>query len=278
MDKKIGIIGFGNMGSAIGERLKSDYQVFVFDKDKNKAANLKGMDVVDNTADLIKQADVVILAVKPQDFDELLKEIKDYVKDKLIISIAAGISTKYIGKQLGGARVIRAMPNLPAKIGRGMICLCRGKSATEDDLAFVLQLFKNLGQVLVIRENMMSFVTAVSGSGPGYFYDFIENQDIDYYNIPDNISKGFEASLAEAARALAFDAQQAMILANTTTAGSIALLKETGLSPAELKKQVASKGGTTEAGLNVLHKGGSLAEAVKAAAEKAKELSKEEQL
>jgi pyrroline-5-carboxylate reductase len=278
MDKKIGIIGFGNMGSAIGERLKSDYQVFVFDKDKNKAGNLKGMNVVDNTADLIKQVDVVILAVKPQDFDELLKEIKDYVKDKLIISIAAGISTKYIGKQLGGARVIRAMPNLPAKIGRGMICLCRGKSATEDDLAFVLQLFKNLGQVLVIRENMMSFVTAVSGSGPGYFYDFIENQDIDYYNIPDNISKGFEDSLAEAARALAFDAQQAMILANTTTAGSIALLKETGLSPAELKKQVVSKGGTTEAGLNVLHKGGSLAEAVKAAAEKAKELSKEEQL
>lgn len=274
MKNKIGIIGFGNMGSALAEQLKLDYEILVFDKDKNKAKDVSGIKVTQNNKDLVCEVDTVVIAVKPQDFDEVLTEIKSFIKDKLVISIAAGISTEYIEKRLGKIRLIRTMPNLPAKIGKGMICLCKGKYGYDRDLDFAKNLFSNMGNTLQIEESLMDAATAISGSGPGFFYDFIETQNVDYRHIPDNVRKKFEDSLAEVARKLAFNKEQATILANATTAGSIALLEETKLPPSELKKQVASKGGTTEAGLKTLRITNSLEEAAKAALKRAKELSK----
>jgi len=272
MKKIIGMIGCGNMGSAICQRLKDIYDLAVFDKDANKTDKLTDINVASNIADLVKKSDAIILAIKPQDFDNLLGDIKDYIKDKLVISIAAGITTEYIERCLGNVRVIRVMPNMPAKIGKGMSCLCKGKFATEDDLNFTKQLFANLGETLVLNEDMMDAATAISGSGPGYFYDLVQDKNIE--EIAKFAMDSFIPSLTDSAENIGFAPEQAKVLAEATTQGSISLLKEARLSPSELKKQIASKGGTTEAGLEALRKGGSLKDAVRAALKRAKELSR----
>ena len=273
MKKKIGIIGFGNMGSAIGERLKEKYQIYAFDKDRNKTQNLSDINIVDNVIALVNIAETVILAVKPQDVDSVLGQIKGYVQDKLIVSIAAGIPTGYIEKRLNEAKVVRVMPNLPAKIGAGISCLCRGRLAEEGDLNFVEQLFKNLGETLIVNADMMNAATAISGSGPGFFYDMIEGKTIK--EIKD-FAISFATALTDSAESLGFTSKIARSIAKATTEGSIGYLEKTKLSPAEAKKQVVSKGGTTEAGLEILRRGNSLEEAVKAAKKRAEELSKKE--
>jgi len=277
MDKKIGIIGFGNMGSAIGERLKSDYQVFVFDKDKKKTKNIFGISVSRNAEELVKNADVVILAVKPQDFNSALEEIQNSTKDKLIISIAAGITTGYIEKALKGARVVRAMPNLPVKVGEGMSGIAKGKSATNEDLNFTNRLFSKLGESLVVREDMMPAVTAVSGSGPGFLCDLVEGNSI--HQIEVFVKESFIPTLTSTSVNLGFTIDQAKILAEKTGTGTVKFIEVGHLSPEQIKKQVTSKKGTTEAGLRVLkHNIKNLTAAVKAALRRAKELSREEQL
>lgn len=272
MNNKIGIIGFGNMGSAIGERIKFEYQVYAFDIDKNKTNKLTGIKVANSITDLLTKVDTVILSLKPQDFDAALDEIKNFAEGKLIITIAVGITIDYIEKRLGKVRVIRVMPNLPARIGEGMICLCVGKSVSEEEARFAEELFKNLGTTLILNEKMMNAATAISGSGPGYLYDWGENKAIE--EIKKYARDIFIPSLTVSAESLGFTPQQAKILVNTTAQGSLSFLEKANLSAAQLKKQVASKGGTTEAGLEVLHKGGSLEEAVKKAFQRAKELSK----
>ena len=187
--KKIGIIGFGNMGSAIARKLsaqKDEYEVFVFDKEKDKLADLGGIKVTEDARDLTAQVEVIILAVKPQDFNHILKEIKGLTADKLIISIAAGITTSHIEKILGEARVIRVMPNIGAKVAESVTCLCKGALATDDDLELVQELFYYLGAVRIIEESMMDAATAISGSGPAYIFYFIENSTLDPENIPEH--------------------------------------------------------------------------------------------
>lgn len=274
--KTIGIIGFGNMGSAIAEQLKSKYQICVFDKDKNKTKNILDLQVVKDNADLVNRVDTVILAVKPQDVDGVLKEIKSNVKDKLIISIAAGISTEYIEKRLGQVRIIRAMPNIGIKIGESVTCLCRGVFVTESDLDFAKELFYYLGIDKEIEEKLMNAATAISGSGPAYIFDFIESNLIDPNNIAQHLKQDIIKRLAQAAESIGFNHEDAIFLAVNTTNTSINLIKKTKISPAELKKQVTSKGGTTEAALEALHKGGSWEEVAKAALKRAEELSRED--
>lgn len=267
MYKTIGIIGYGNMGSAIAERIRSKYPIWVFDKDGNKTKNLSSINIAENVVALLNRVDTVVLAVKPQDFDSVLNEIKDNVDGKLIISIAAGITTKYIENRLCKVRVIRVMPNLPAGIGEGMICLSKGKTATEEDLNFIKQLFKVLGKTLILNEDMMNAATAVSGSGPAYVCEYLESGQK---------KELFFDNFQKAARAIGFNEEDAKLLAETTFTGTLEFLKKTKVSPSQLKKQVASKGGTTEAALEVLHKGGSLEEAVKAAEKRAEGLSRKE--
>ena len=139
------------------------------------------------------------------------------------------------------------MPNMPAKIGKGMTVLCKGESASEEDLDFARQLFEYLGKTLVIEEEMLAAATAISGSGPGYFFDLVHNQDLG--EIKGFAKKIFVPTFIKAAQSLGFTPEQAKLLAETTAAGSIDLLEETQAVPSELRNQVASKGGTTEAGL-----------------------------
>lgn len=270
---RIGIIGFGNMGMAIAERIKSEYPITVFDKERNKTKDLKEIKVSNSVKDLVINSDTVILAVKPQDFSGILEEIKDCIKEKLVISIAAGIETGYIEKTLKGVRVIRAMPNLGAKIGESVTCICKGRFALDKDLEFVQKLFNYLGKTRKIEERKMNAVTAISGSGPGYIFYFLETNSIDPLNVTPEIKDDIVVDLKEAALGVDLSLEEAEFLAVNTTESSISLAAVANVPPAELKKQVASKGGTTEAGLKVLESGGSWSEAARAALKRAEELS-----
>ena len=275
--KRIGIIGFGNMGQAIAEQLKGDYTIYCFDKDITKSKDLSGIEATKTMAELVNKAEVVILAVKPQDFESVLEEIKSNIStEKLFISIAAGISTAYIEKKLGVVRVIRTMPNIAIKIGQGMSCLSKGRYASQEDFDFAENLFDYLGETQRIDEAKMDAATAVSGSGPGFCFQMSLKEKIDTHDI-DQFRKFVEAkfipSLKQAAQSVGFSAEEAEFLSVTTGNSCSSLLVKTKLSPEELRKQVTSQGGTTEAGLEALDKTGSLTEAVKAALARAIELS-----
>ena len=248
----------------------------VFDKDRNKTQNLSAISVEDTLLDLVKKSDVIILAVKPQDFDELLKEIKDYAKEKLVISIAAGIPTAYIEKYLGKAKVVRVMPNIGAKIGEAESSLCKGKNAKEKDLDFARELFDYLGKTWIVEEEMINAATAISGSGPAYIYYDMEMNRIDPLNVPKEIEEEYVKRLRRAAEKVGFDSQIAFELAVNTSATSLHLTAALAKSPAELINLIASKGGTTEEALKVLAKGGSWEEAALAAKKRAEELAKKE--
>jgi len=272
--KKIGIIGFGNMGSAIAERIKHKYQVYVFDKDNNKTVGLTKINIVESILDLINKVDVVLLAVKPQDFDSVLEEIKQHVKDKLIISIAAGVTTGDIENSCGNARVIRVMPNIEIKIGRGITHMCAGKYARKGDIDFVFNLFNSLVTTLKISEDEMKAATAISGSRLAYFCDIIERNKIDYHNIPQEVIDKFENELKEAAKTLGLKESFASSVSIGTGGSCQIFFERDHMKPHDLIEKIASKKGTTEAALEVLRRNGSLIEALRAAIKRAEELAR----
>jgi len=216
----IGIIGAGNMGSAIAFGIKG--KVLLSDKNRRISDNIT----------VAKRSDIIILAIKPQDIGEVLKEIRPYVKEKLIISIAAGITTSSIEKALPGTRVIRVMPNMPAMAGKGISAISCGRFAKKGDLKTVSMIFLNLGEVIEVKEKTMDAVTAVSGSGPAYYFLFTY-------------------LLAKAAEASGLQKDIAVRLARATFIGAAEVIKLKDLSMEDLVKKVASKGGTTEAALKV---------------------------
>ncbi|MGE5308452.1 MAG: pyrroline-5-carboxylate reductase family protein [Deltaproteobacteria bacterium] len=270
MKKKIGLIGFGNMGSAIFERARDDFDLLVYEKDPSKTEKLEASVVEKDLAALVRGVEAFILAVKPQDFTAVLAQIGGAGK-ATVISIAAGIPTAAIEKALPGSRVVRVMPNLPAKVGKGMSCIARGKKAAQPDVTLTEQIFRKVGQVLVIDEKMMDAATAISGSGPGFFFDRVIGQSgYEAQNYGEHI---FKEELREAAVAVGFDPKQALLLAKATTDGAVELMKSSGLPAETLRDRVTSKGGTTEAGLKALHQTDSLADAARAAVARAKELA-----
>lgn len=272
--KKIGIIGYGNMGSAIAERIKSKYRIFVFDKDANKLADLSNVDIASSGIELVNRVDVIILAVKPQDFEPLLEEIKDKVNNKLIISIAAGITTKYIENILGIVRVVRIMPNIGAIIGKSASYICQGRFSEAEDLELSIKIFNLIGHTFIVSEDLMHAATAIAGSGPGFWGYLFDKQPRDKWD--DYKTNYFIPKLTAAAKSVGFDDKMAGLTADLVTRASASTLEALHITPGELTKKVASKGGTTQAGLIVLEKGGSLEDAVKAALKRAKELSKKE--
>jgi len=215
----ISIIGAGNMGTVIASGIKT--RVFFSDKFKRISDNVTAA----------KRSDVIILAVKPQDIAGVLKEISSYVKGKLIISIAAGVPTRSIEKILGKVKVIRVMPNMPSMVGKGISAISRGRFAKAEDLKIAFGIFRNLGEVVEVKEKMMDAVTAVSGSGPAYYFLFTH-------------------LLAKAAHAQGLEKDLALKLAWATFIGAAEVAsRNKNLSMEEFIKKVASKGGTTEAAL-----------------------------
>lgn len=205
--------------------------------------------------------DVVVLAVKPQTFPTTLEATRKFVgADTRIMSIMAGIPIDVIARELGAPRVIRCVPNTPARIGQGITAYAAAPECTLEDRQLVEQLLEPLGAIEPIaQERLLDVVTAVSGSGPAYVFLLAE-------------------VLAAAAEQEGLDKDAAMRLASRTVAGAGALMLQTGESASALRKQVTSPGGTTEAALDVLGGNGGLApllrQAVSAAAARSRELGK----
>lgn len=259
---KVGIIGAGNMGSAIVAGIHSKLNVAICEQDKRRCSFLKRRFKIKvlNLDKLIEESNIIILAVKPQSFEELLSLIKQYdLRKKLFVSIAAGITTKYIEKGLGQAvKVIRTMPNLPAQILKGVTGICKGKNATVQDLKAVRTIFSFVGETLKVEEKQMDALTAVSGSGPAYLFHFVE-------------------CLEDAAKAAGFTTEISKQLIYHTIRGSIELLGKQNEGAAELRCKVTSKGGTTQAALDVLmgkNVNKIYRDAVKAASNRSKQLSR----
>ncbi|MBF0122098.1 MAG: pyrroline-5-carboxylate reductase [Candidatus Omnitrophica bacterium] len=232
---KIGFIGCGNMGEAILASLHKKHQCYICEPrlDRQMYLKKKYVAVFGMLSDVAKVADAVILAVKPQDLPDVFAEIRKLpLNKKVIISIAAGITTKAIEKALSGVRVIRVMPNLPAMVGKGVSGLCRGSKATPRDLALAKSFFDGLGSSIVVQEKMIDAVTAVSGSGPAYVFLFVE-------------------SMMKAARKLGFDEKDAKVLVYGTLLGSAHMLAKSADSAEALRLKVTSKGGTTQAAIDV---------------------------
>jgi pyrroline-5-carboxylate reductase len=209
----------------------------------------------------IGPVDVLVLAVKPQTYPSVIESVRKFIGDDTrVMSIMAGITIETLMRDLGAQRVVRCVPNTPARIGRGVTAYVASPACTAEDRQLIEQLLAPLGTVEPITaERLLDVVTAVSGSGPAYVFLLAE-------------------VLAAAAEQEGLDHDTAMRLASRTVAGAGALMMETSDSPSTLRKQVSSPGGTTEAALDVLNTGDGLGpllrRAVSAAADRSRQLGK----
>ena len=205
----------------------------------------------------VKKSDIVIFAIKPQGIKCVLRELKPDLKNKLIISIAAAIKIDYIKKAAGAKRIIRVMPNTPALAGYGITAICSDRNVKTSDLKIADEIFGSVGKTVHLKEKYIDAVTAVSGSGPAYFYLLMEAM------TEAAISSGINRRIAEG-------------LVSQTALGASVLQQASKLSSSALRKKVTSKGGTTEAALKVFERKGFkeiVKDAIKAAKKRAQQLS-----
>jgi pyrroline-5-carboxylate reductase len=264
--KKIAILGAGNMGEALAKGLLRTGKIppeslTCTDARAERREEIKaryGVQVTGDNRAAAAQADIVVLAVKPQVIDVLLEEIAPAVDArKLVISIAAGVPIAALARKLGaGVRIVRTMPNTPALVGAGATALARGAHATEADLEQALALFEAVGVAVVVEEQHLDAVTGLSGSGPAFVFMAIE-------------------ALADGGVKVGLARPVAMALAAQAVMGSAKLVLETGEHPGRLKDQVTSPGGTSIAGVHALEQHGfraALIAAVEAATKRSREL------
>lgn len=265
---RIGVIGGGNMAEAlVGGWLKSGRaapgDVIVCEPVPERReywVKTHGVRVSDSNSDALSGSELVLLAVKPQMMSAALSGISGADYAGIWVSIAAGITTETLGAWLGSSgRFIRVMPNTPALVGAGMSAVCRGGHASEEDLRLTSSLFEAVGQVVLVKESEIDAVTAVSGSGPAYFFRLVE-------------------AMAAGGAALGLSSETAARLAAATLVGAGRLLEQSDVDAAELRRRVTSPGGTTAAALAVMEAEGlseTVARAERAAAERSRELSQQ---
>jgi pyrroline-5-carboxylate reductase len=261
LNKKIGIIGCGNMGSAIVRGLVKKgvvrpESIFLNDKDEARSASLaKETGALDEDLCYVMQnSDIVLIAVKPQDFAHLAEGMAYEVSGQTIISIMAGVNTGAIAEKIKKeVPVARAMPNMGAFVGEGMTCISYNSLVGEKKE--INAVFSGIGEVLEVDESAMDAVTAVSGSGPAYLFYLAQ-------------------AMTEAAQAAGLEADVSEKLVKQTLQGAAKLLKDSGSGAEDLVKKVASKGGTTEKALSVFDESG-MKEIVKTAVLEAKKRSEE---
>lgn len=262
----LGFIGCGNMAQAMlkGILQKGAYDckdIIVSRRNEEALQQIQREFGVQVTADNKKAAaaaDILILAVKPYQLQEVIAEIAEYIReDVLIISIAAGQSMANIERLFGKTiRLVRAMPNTPALVLAGATGICMNQQIEESDRAQAVALFESFGVVAVVPESMMETVTGVSGSSPAYVFMFIE-------------------AMADAAVADGMPRAQAYQLAAQSVLGSAKMVLETGKHPAELKDMVCSPAGTTIEAVRVLEEKGlrsAVIEGQRACVKRAKEM------
>ena len=245
--KRIGFLGAGNIGEAMIRGLLQAALVPAQDIAASDArperlaqiARQHGIRPCADNATLVRESDVIVLAVKPQIMAAVCEEIARAVdKSKLIISLAAGVSTTTLRQHLPHVeRLIRVMPNTPALVLEAVTAIARADGLEKGDLETAQALFGAVGRVVVLDEEALDAVTGLSGSGPAYVAIVIE-------------------SLADGGVKMGLDRATAMTLAAQTVLGSAKLILETGTHPGQLKDMVASPGGTTIAGISALEEGG----------------------
>lgn len=266
--KNIAIIGGGKMGTIIAQglitqKIISAKNIVVTDIDAARLKLLRASLKVKTSSDnqkAVRDAKIIILAVKPQNMAATLQDIKYYVDtSKVIISIAAGITTALIEKTLGkGIRVVRVMPNTPALVGEGAAAVAAGRHAQDNDVKLTLAIFNAVGVSVEVKERSMDAVTGLSGSGPAYFFLIIEAL------INAGLKTGLSYDLAKK-------------LATQTMLGAARLCMASDKEPAQLREMVTSPNGTTFAGLQVMEKKklrDIIIATVEAATNRSKELAK----
>jgi pyrroline-5-carboxylate reductase len=261
----IALLGAGVMGSTLVAALvRSGHEptdLVVADKVDARAAQVADQHGARHAppAEATAAADIVVLAVKPQDMAALVEEIHDAVRpDALVVSIAAAISTAYLERRLPeGTSVVRVMPNTPALVDQGMSAMSAGRHCTPDHLAQARDLMEHVGRVIVLDEVHQDAVTAISGSGPSYIFYVVE-------------------AMIEAGVLLGLPRDTATELVVQTLYGAATMIRETGHHPTVLREQVSSPGGTSVAALRALedHKvRAAFLTAMEAAAIRSRELS-----
>lgn len=236
MSKKVGFVGCGNMGSSmVGGLIKSGFlkadNIVVSTKTKESAKKLEEQFGVITTLDskiVAKEAEVIILAVKPFLYKQIINEIKsELTEDKLIITIAAGITINNMEEWISSdAKVIRTMPNTPALVGEAMSAVCPNNNITKDELDYCFKIFESFGECVQLDEKDFHGFTALCGSSPAYVFMFIE-------------------AMADAAVKLGIPRAKAYKMASQSVLGSSKMVIETGKHPGELKDMVCSPAGTT---------------------------------
>lgn len=260
---KIGFIGLGNMASAmiegiLGTGICVPGEITGSAKTEataKKVAEKYGIATGTDNVETARQADVVVLAVKPVFLQEVIAQIKEATDDsKLIISIAAGRSIDWLEREFGKKlRIVRCMPNTPAMVGEGCTCVCLKEDAAKADEELALRLMNSFGKASVLPERLIDAFTGVAGSAPAYVFMFIE-------------------AMADAAVQAGMPRRQAYEFGAQTVLGSAKLVLETGRHPGELKDMVCSPGGTTIEAVKVLEEKGfraAVMDAVEACVDKA---------
>ena len=233
---KIGFIGCGNMAKAmLGGILKNEIcakeDVIATAKSeasRENARNTYGIQVTADNIEAAKSADVLVLAVKPIFYEEVIHEIKDAVDEKkIIISIAPGKTLAWLEEQFGKkVKLVRCMPNTPALVGEGMTGVCCNEEVSDAEMQDVLKILESCGKAEMLPERLIDVVVSVSGSSPAYVFMFIE-------------------AMADAAVAQGLPRTQAYTFAAQAVLGSAKMVLETGMHPGTLKDMVCSPGGTT---------------------------------
>lgn len=241
MKLNIGFIGCGKMAGAIikgvmASKEKDLYNIKgaeVDDEFAKTASKRLGIDVSPDSKVLVKTSDVIFIATKPNSVSEILEHIKDELTpEKLLVSIAAGVSTSKIESIITNSRVVRIMPNTPALVNLGMFGICKGAKATDKDVEIVEKILTSLGKTIRVEEAQMDIVTAISGSGPAFFYQVIED-------------------MARAGEKLGLDYEKSLILAAQTALGSAQMVFNRGETSVQtLIDNVATKGGCTFVGIS----------------------------
>ena len=241
MVNNLGFIGFGKMAGAICRGvINSGFikpeNIYAYDvnfEHLNSTAKELKINPVHNIEQLAKNVSNILIATKPFVVNDVLSNLKEYADNKLIISILAGIPIKKYEDTLENSRVVRVMPNTPAMVNEGMSVVCRGNKSTDNDVQFVLDMFSNLGEAISLDETQINAVTAVSGSGPAFYYYIIDK-------------------IARAGEILGLDYKTSLKLSAQTALGASKMIMQTNQTPQDLITAVTTPNGTTYEGNKVL--------------------------
>lgn len=258
---KIGFIGAGKMAEAMIRGIKGKYKINVSDHSPERLTYMKekySVNIYDNNIDLLDNSDIIILSIKPQNMGEVLDEIKDHIKDQLIISIAAGVKIEKISSRLPGKKIVRVMPNTPCLVGEMAAGYSTGDNLTDEDKKTVKDILLTSGIAYELKEDLLDSVTGISGSGPAFFSYILQ------CFIDSGIKQGFSSEISRE-------------LALQTMKGTAILLQKQKMSTKELIDMVSSPNGTTVAGREVLENSeikNIILKAVEEAVKRSKELGK----